>query len=200
MNVMAEKTRPAAVAGKFYPAQPSQLGRMIETFPTAPSAAAGNPLSLGERVRVRGNSKALIASHAGYIFSEPISRLDFSNVGASGAVVNAEPELHTRVLSSQGSSAKDWLCAWCLERVANENDRFSCGGQSEFSFKNPAGVLFHIVTFTQTIGCRQAGVPTLEHTWFSGHAWSYCACGRCGIHLGWFYSGPSEFVGLIRNR
>jgi hypothetical protein len=117
-----------------------------------------------------------------------------------GAVVIAAPEVRTRPLTGQGDSAKDWLCAWCLSRVANESDRFSYSGQSEFYFRNPAGVLFHIITFTQTVGCHETGVPTLQHTWFSGYAWSYCVCGQCSRHLGWFYSGPSGFVGLIHNR
>jgi hypothetical protein len=44
------------------------------------------------------------------------------------------------------------------------------------------------------------GMPTLEHTWFPGHAWSYCVCNNCGQHLGWYYDGQSVFVGLIKGR
>jgi hypothetical protein len=117
-----------------------------------------------------------------------------------GAVEVAEPEIRTRSLPSQGDSTNDWLCAWCLNGVASEKDRFLYEGQSEFSFKNPEGILFHIVTFSRTIGCRQAGVPTSEHTWFPGHAWSYCMCDRCRMHLGWYYAGQSKFAGLIRDR
>ena len=43
-------------------------------------------------------------------------------------------------------------------------------------------------------------MPTLEHTWFAGHEWSFCQCDRCGQHLGWFYSGQHEFAGLIKDR
>jgi hypothetical protein len=117
-----------------------------------------------------------------------------------GAVVIAQPEIHTRTLLIQGDPAGDWLCAWCLNRVASEKDRFSHGGQSQFAFRNPHGILFHIITFNETIGCHQTGVPTSEHTWFPGYAWSYCVCDRCRAHLGWFYAGPSDFVGLIRDR
>ncbi|MBI5387987.1 MAG: hypothetical protein HZA90_25265 [Verrucomicrobia bacterium] len=117
-----------------------------------------------------------------------------------GAVEIAEPELRTRSRPSQSDPAHDWLCAWCLHRVAHEADRFSFEGESEFSFKNPQGLRFHIVTFSRTLGCRQNGVPTLEHTWFPGHAWSYCVCDRCRTHLGWYYAGASEFAGLIRDR
>ena len=118
----------------------------------------------------------------------------------SGAVEIAEPELETRTHPGQGDPANDWLCAWCLNRVASEKDRYSHGGKSEFSFRNPEGIRFDILTFSRTIGCRQAGVPTLAHTWFPGHAWSFCLCDRCGQHLGWHYAGSGEFDGLIRDR
>lgn len=117
-----------------------------------------------------------------------------------GAVKIAEPEIHTRTRPTQGDSANDWLCAWCLNRVASEKDRFFYEDKSEFSFKNPEGVRFNIFTFAKTLGCRQTGVPMLEHTWFPGHAWSFCVCDRCGRHLGWYYAGPNEFAGLIRDR
>ena len=121
--------------------------------------------------------------------------------GAEAAAVEiAEPEIRPRPRSSPGDTANDWLCAWCLNRVASEKDRCFHGGDSEFSFKNPQGVRFTIFTFTRTIGCQLTGVPTLEHTWFPGHAWSYCVCDCCRMHLGWGYTGPTEFVGLIRDR
>ena len=116
------------------------------------------------------------------------------------AVETAEPEVRPRTGSRPADAANDWLCAWCHNRVASEKDRFVFEGKSEFAFKNPEGICFHIVTFSETLGCREAGVPTLEHTWFAGHAWSYCVCDRCAMHLGWFYTGLNEFVGLIRNR
>jgi len=61
MNRLAQNIRPAAVAGKFYPAEPSRLGPMVDAFlEQAPSQAAQNP-------------KAVIAPHAGYVFSGPIA-------------------------------------------------------------------------------------------------------------------------------
>jgi len=106
------------------------------------------------------------------------------------------PRLETALESADG----DWLCAGCLNRIASEEDRFQYDGKSEFSFSNPDGLQFDIITFSQTVGGQEVGTPTLEHTWFPGHAWSFCVCDRCQTHLGWFYSGPQEFVGLIRNR
>ena len=81
-----------------------------------------------------------------------------------------------------------------------KGDRFQYEGRDEFSFTNPEGIRFEIITFSRTLGCRQTGAPTLEHTWFAGHAWSFCHCAGCGQHLGWFYTGPQDFAGLIRNR
>lgn len=118
--------------------------------------------------------------------------------GLEGLVEIAEPDVHAR--ESPSDPANDWLCAWCLNRVASEKDRFNFEGQSEFAFQNPEGIRFHIMIFSRTLSCRPAGAPTLEHTWFPGHAWSCCVCACCGTHLGWFYSGPNEFSGLIRDR
>ncbi len=111
----------------------------------------------------------------------------------------AEPALESRTAPAT-DPAGDWLCAWCQNRVAHESDRFQYNGQGEFTFSNPERIRFTILTFSRTLGCRETGVPTLAHTWFPGHAWSYCQCGRCGQHLGWYYAGPSEFVGLIKDR
>jgi hypothetical protein len=119
---------------------------------------------------------------------------------APAAATTAEPEAEVRTAPAVGAAEGDWLCAWCHNRVANERDRFSIDGRDEFTFSNPEGLRFRIITFLQTLGCRQAGVPTFEPTWFEGHAWSYCQCAECGLHLGWYYAGPTDFVGLITNR
>jgi hypothetical protein len=103
-------------------------------------------------------------------------------------------------ISSEGDPASDWLCAWCHNRVASERERFDYEGQREFAFDNPEGFQFNILTFAQAQGCQSVGEPTTEHTWFPGHAWSYCVCSRCRVHLGWQYLGTNEFAGLIRNR
>jgi AmmeMemoRadiSam system protein B len=61
MSTIAQNIRPTAVAGKFYPAQPSQLGRMVASF--LEQAQAGPP----------PNPKAVVAPHAGYVYSGPIA-------------------------------------------------------------------------------------------------------------------------------
>jgi hypothetical protein len=110
------------------------------------------------------------------------------------------PELDTRTASEVGDAEGEWLCFWCHNRVANDGDRFRVDGKDIFGFSNPEGICFNIIIFSETRGCRQAGVPTLEYTWFPGHAWSYCLCESCGQHLGWFYTGEYDFVGLITDR
>ncbi len=110
------------------------------------------------------------------------------------------PAFENRTETSLRLAGSDWLCAWCLNGVANESARFLYEGQDEFSFTNPDGVRFEIITFKQTLGCHPTGLPTLNHTWFAGHAWSFCHCDQCGVHLGWFYCGQHDFAGLIKAR
>jgi hypothetical protein len=121
-------------------------------------------------------------------------------VTASKVSKIVEVEMRPGVRAQRGKGADDWLCAWCHNRVASDKDRHAADGRDEFTFRNPDGVRFEILTFSRTLACRQAGEPTLEHSWFPGHAWSYCVCGRCHSHLGWYYDGPSTFAGLIRER
>lgn len=60
--------RPPAVAGSFYPARPAELRRMIEGFlAEVPPAPAPAP-------------KAIIAPHAGYIYSGPIAASAFARL------------------------------------------------------------------------------------------------------------------------
>ncbi|MCS7090042.1 MAG: AmmeMemoRadiSam system protein B [Verrucomicrobiota bacterium] len=56
-----ESTRPPAVAGLFYPDDPQELGRWVERF-----------LEKGH-VRQTTDPKAVIAPHAGYIYSGPVA-------------------------------------------------------------------------------------------------------------------------------
>ena len=121
---------------------------------------------------------------------------------SNGEVLSTGTVLATqsRTAAAVSSAAGDWLCAWCLNRIANEGDRFKYEGQDEFNFQNPEGIQFAIITFSRTLGCQQTGLPTMEHTWFPGHAWSFCHCDQCGQHLGWHYAGEHEFAGLIKNR
>jgi hypothetical protein len=106
----------------------------------------------------------------------------------------------SRTVPGLSDAAGDWLCAWCHNRVANERDRCAIDGQNQFAFTNQEGIRFEIITFSETLGCRQSGKPTLEHTWFPNHTWSYCQCVECGSQLGWHFEGEKVFAGLIQTR
>ena len=62
----ALKVRPPAVAGTFYPADPQELGKMIDGFL---SKAAPPPLE---------NVVALVAPHAGYQYSGPVAAYSYA--------------------------------------------------------------------------------------------------------------------------
>ncbi|HOX55492.1 MAG TPA: cereblon family protein [Candidatus Paceibacterota bacterium] len=141
------------------------------------------PLSFEESSAGALNWKASAATDAGVL-----------------TVAVAEPDLAQSTAATSGDTEGDWLCAWCHSRVANEKDRFPYDGKDEFTFANPEGVRFAIITFSRTLGCREVGPPSLEHTWFAGHTWSFCQCDRCGQQLGWYYAGQHHFAGLIKSR
>src|SRR5512137_654534 len=60
-TIHSPKVRPAAVAGRFYPADPAELRNLISTLLTQVPPATGPA------------PKALIAPHAGYLYSGPIA-------------------------------------------------------------------------------------------------------------------------------
>jgi AmmeMemoRadiSam system protein B len=67
-----ETLRPAAVAGLFYPADATQLKQLVTTLLEAAAPQPGTPLP-----------KALIAPHAGYIYSGPIAASAYASLAAA---------------------------------------------------------------------------------------------------------------------
>jgi hypothetical protein len=110
----------------------------------------------------------------------------------------AEPEADVKVQTEL--KPDDWLCLACSKKITEDKKRFPYGGKTEFQFTNPDGYVFDIITFRTADGCRVEGIPTIEFTWFKDHSWIYALCSRCGLHLGWKYSGEFSFYGLIRSR
>lgn len=94
----------------------------------------------------------------------------------------------------------DWLCLKCNKKITEDKERFLYYNKSEFEFKNPDGFIFNIMTFKTADGCRDEGKPTLDFTWFEKYSWCFAICSRCGLHLGWKYSGTFSFYGLIKAR
>jgi MEMO1 family protein len=66
--------RPPAAAGTFYPAEPGRLRAMVEGFLAAPESSPGE-----------GPPKALIAPHAGYVYSGPVAGHAFGALRAGAA-------------------------------------------------------------------------------------------------------------------
>ncbi len=88
-------------------------------------------------------------------------------------------------------------CAACDHVVAFADDRTSVGDAGLHTFVNPAGEVFELVLFARAEGAAAVGRPTLEYTWFPGHAWTFARCRSCAAQLGWRYQGPTHFWGLI---
>ena len=71
MTKRPASVRPPAVAGRFYPQHPAQLRRMVEDFLRQAGAAAGPA------------PKAIIAPHAGYIYSGPVAGSAYARLASS---------------------------------------------------------------------------------------------------------------------
>lgn len=69
-GIGSERIRTAAVAGRFYPGEAASLARAVDAY-----LAAAAPPPLGG-----GVPKALIAPHAGYVYSGPIAASAYSLV------------------------------------------------------------------------------------------------------------------------
>jgi AmmeMemoRadiSam system protein B len=68
-------TRPPAVAGTFYPADPGALAALVEGFlHEAPAPKGAVP-------------KAIVAPHAGYVYSGPIAGSAFRAVAAAAETI-----------------------------------------------------------------------------------------------------------------
>jgi AmmeMemoRadiSam system protein B len=64
-SVAPKTVRSPAVAGRFYPTDPNKLRQMVDAFMN------------GAELRARGTYKAVIAPHAGYLYSGPIAASSF---------------------------------------------------------------------------------------------------------------------------
>ena len=93
-------------------------------------------------------------------------------------------------------------CAQCLAPVARERDRCQVAGAHRHVFANPHGHVFEIGCFAQAPGCASLGPATPDFSWFPGTSWQVAVCARCGLHLGWRYTGQADgsFYGLILPR
>ena len=75
--------REAAVAGEFYPADPARLGDQIDEF-LGVAAQLAEAVSGGQP---EAPPRALIAPHAGYLYSGPIAATAFQSIAAAAAAI-----------------------------------------------------------------------------------------------------------------
>jgi hypothetical protein len=92
------------------------------------------------------------------------------------------------------------VCVHCGYPITTSEHRLAVQGAHEHRCVNPAQIVFHIGCFSQAPGCGSVGSPTSAYSWFAGYRWSVAVCAACGIHLGWRYTGPDTFYGLILAR
>lgn len=112
----------------------------------------------------------------------------------------AEPKVRDRNRETTGAPDRRLRCAACGNAVTVPAEATAIAGGHAHTCTNPAGVTFRIGCFTRAPGCDEAGEPTTEHSWFPGYRWRVAFCRRCGTHLGWAFSGPGRFFGLILAR
>jgi hypothetical protein len=91
-----------------------------------------------------------------------------------------------------------YFCAACSHPITREAHVLEVGGKRDHVQMNPHGHVFHFRTFQRAPGAKVVGPGETDWSWFSGTAWHFASCGRCGAHLGWAFSGQgSLFFGLI---
>lgn len=87
-----ERVRPAAVAGFFYPADPAELrAKVVDLLATAARRQAGGG------GRLPAVPKAIIAPHAGYVYSGPIAANAFATLAGDGGRVEDQSARSRRV-------------------------------------------------------------------------------------------------------
>jgi len=90
------------------------------------------------------------------------------------------------------------FCKFCRNIISSKQEIIDINGSQFHVFKNPAGIIYHIVCFNRACGCLPMGEPTDEYSWFPGCLWCYALCSKCLNHLGWYYrSRGGGFFGLI---
>lgn len=110
----------------------------------------------------------------------------------------ADAQGSTRV--EQAPPARFWRCRRCLAAITTDDQRLEIDGRHVHLRLNPGAFAFLFGCFQSARGATPVGAPTDEATWFPGHRWQLSMCSDCGAHLGWSFSGPSAFVGLVLER
>lgn len=101
---------------------------------------------------------------------------------------------------AQTAPKKPWRCRKCVGAITTDDQRIEIDGRHVHLRLNPNAFAFLFGCFRRAPGAIAEGVPTSDATWFDGHQWQYAMCGNCGTHLGWVFTGASNFVGLVLER
>jgi hypothetical protein len=110
-----------------------------------------------------------------------------------------DPEHET----AQKTNRAKLYCAHCSKLITYQDWAISMRGSHEHTVFNPAGMVFTIGCFKDTLGCWATGKPSDQFSWFPNYLWQISLCEGCGKHLGWYFSADkttSGFFGLILNR
>ncbi|HRE91518.1 MAG TPA: cereblon family protein [Myxococcota bacterium] len=89
------------------------------------------------------------------------------------------------------------MCGSCFAVVTSHDEAIAVAGDHAHRCVNPAGALFDIRCFREARGLLSTSAPETWFSWFSGFAWETVVCQTCRHHLGWRFTGPSTFYGLI---
>ena len=93
--------RQPAVAGRFYPKDPAELRATVATL--LADARRPHPLTPSPQAE-RGNARAVVAPHAGYIYSGPTAARAFARTVIPGLVVILAPNHTGRAAARSGVS------------------------------------------------------------------------------------------------
>lgn len=89
------------------------------------------------------------------------------------------------------------MCGQCFSVVTSDDEAIAVCGEHAHRCVNPAGFIFDIRCFREVEGVVSTSRPETWFSWFKGHAWETIVCQTCSHHLGWRFTGPSTFYGLI---
>lgn len=89
------------------------------------------------------------------------------------------------------------MCGSCFAIVTSPDEAIAVSGDHAHRCVNPTGFMFDIRCFREAYGVTTTSTPESWFSWFKGHTWQTVVCSACKSHLGWRFSGPSTFYGLI---
>lgn len=113
---------------------------------------------------------------------------------------NLDPNLKSMLEIDQPDDKDFIYCAACSHVITQRGAKIEVNGSHGHHFTNPHGFEFHVVCFSQALGCDISGQPEAADSWFMHHFWQLASCAECHDHLGWYFThGSSYFYGLILN-